>query len=86
MDIPLMYQRLNITLPIETVELLQQNVSKGERSKFINEAVRHHILATNKEKLRQKLKEGAIRHATRDMEINAEWLNLDEEAWKNNIE
>jgi len=80
-----MYQRLNITLPTETVELLQQNVSKGERSKFINEAVKFYVTTTNKEKLRQRLIEGATRNAARDLGIANEWLSLDEEAWQNNI-
>lgn len=79
-----MYQRLNITLPKETVELLQQNVSRGERSKFINEAVKHYITTASKEKLRQSLKEGATRHAVRDLEVTTDWWNLDEEAWQNN--
>lgn len=78
-----MHQRLNITLPKETIELLQQNVSKGERSKFINEAVKHYITTTSRKKLRLALKEGATKYAARDLGVANEWLNLDEEAWQN---
>lgn len=32
--------------------------------------------------LEQKLKEGAIRHAERDLQMAEEWLPLKEEAWQ----
>ncbi len=36
-----MYRRINITLPEETVELIDRMVPKGDRSHFINEALKY---------------------------------------------
>lgn len=43
----LMYRRINVTLPKETIELLNQIVPKGARSRFIDEAVKYYIAETN---------------------------------------
>ncbi|HCF27657.1 MAG TPA: hypothetical protein DEV81_10775 [Cyanobacteria bacterium UBA11049] len=36
-----MYRRINITLPEETIQLIDPMVSKGDRSHFINEALKY---------------------------------------------
>ena len=79
-----MNQRINITLPTETLELIDRNVQKGDRSHFIDQAVQHYINATAKENLREKLKQGAVRWAERDLGITQDWFNVDEESWQNN--
>jgi CopG family transcriptional regulator/antitoxin EndoAI len=38
-----MYRRINITLPEETVQLIDRIVPKGDRSHFINEALKYII-------------------------------------------
>jgi metal-responsive CopG/Arc/MetJ family transcriptional regulator len=38
-----MNRRINITLPNETIELLDRIVPKGDRSRFINDALKHYI-------------------------------------------
>lgn len=55
-----MYRRINITLPSETVDLLDQFAPKGDRSQFIHEAIQRHIDQLRKEALRQQLKAGAV--------------------------
>lgn len=76
-----MSQRINITLPEETIHLIDRVTQKGNRSHFIDEAVRHYIAKMGRETLRKRLKEGALRRARRDLQLAEEWLALDEEAW-----
>ena len=76
-----MYRRINVTLPNETIQLIDQIVPKGDRSRFIDEAVKYYIAETNKTKLKQQLKEGAIRRAERDLNFAEAWFSLEEEAW-----
>lgn len=76
-----MHQRLNITLPEDTVRLLDRVASKGDRSRLIAEAVKHYIESVGRANLRKRLKEGATRRASRDLRLAEEWLTLEEEAW-----
>ena len=77
-----MHRRLNITLPEETVRLIDRVAAKGDRSRLIAEAVAHYVRATGRARLRRRLKEGAMRRAQRDARLAQEWLPLDEEAWR----
>ena len=79
-----MHRRLNITLPEETIQLIDQVIQKGDRSRFINEAVQYYIAEKALANLREQLKEGAIRRANRDLELAEEWFDLEEEAWHKN--
>jgi CopG family transcriptional regulator/antitoxin EndoAI len=79
-----MNRRINITLPNETIELLNQIVPKGDRSRFINDAVKHYIAEVEKKKLREQLTQGAIQRAERDLSLAETWFNLEEEAWLEN--
>ena len=78
-----MYQRINITLPNETLQLLDRIAPKGDRSHFIDQAVKYYINAEAKKNLRDKLKQGAMRRADRDLGITQDWFNIDEESWQN---
>jgi len=75
------YIRLNITLPADTVRTIDSVARKGDRSRFIDHAVRHYVESTGRAALRAQLQEGAIRRAERDLAIAQEWFALDEEAW-----
>jgi CopG family transcriptional regulator/antitoxin EndoAI len=74
-------KRINITLSEETLELIDRVTEHGDRSRFIDEAVRHYIQETGRTNLRNRLKEGAIRRAERDLQLTEEWFNVDEEPW-----
>ncbi len=76
-----MRRRINITLPDDTVRLIDRVAAKGARSRFIAEAVSHYVHATGRAELRKRLKEGAVRRAERDRRLASEWFLLDEEAW-----
>lgn len=77
-----MYQRINITLPEETLGLIDRIAERGDRSRFIDHAIKHYVRAIGKEKLKKLLKEGAIARAERDLRIAEEWFSLEEEVWR----
>lgn len=77
-----MQQRINITLPQETVSLIDRVTQKGNRSDFIDQAIKFYVKAVGQTRLKQLLKEGAIKHAERDLEMAEEWFSLEEEAWQ----
>ncbi len=77
-----MRRRVNITLPEETIRLIDRAADHGNRSRFIDEAVRYFVRGRTRAQLRKLLKEGAERHAVRDRAIAEEWFQVDEEAWQ----
>ena len=79
-----MNRRINITLPNETIELLDRIVPKGDRSRFINDAVQYYITEVEKKKLREQLRQGAIERSQRDLNLAETWFDLEEEAWLKN--
>lgn len=78
------YARINITLPEETIELLDRVAPKGGRSRLVNTAVRRYISERSKQNVEKLMKEGAIKWADRNREIAEEWFHVDEEAWQKN--
>ena len=76
-----MQRRINISLPEETVRLMDRVSHRGNRSRLINEAVRRYVASKRRAALRKRLKEGALRRAERDLRLSAEWFLLDEDAW-----
>ena len=76
------HKRINITLPSDTIKLIDQVARKGDRSRFLDEAVRHFVKETGKAKLQQLLKEGAIRRKERDLTLAKEWFLLEEDSWQ----
>lgn len=76
------YKRLNITLPESTVALLETVADKGERSVFIDTAIKSYIAQTNRENLRESLKKGAIARSERDLRLSEEWFETEEELWR----
>jgi CopG family transcriptional regulator/antitoxin EndoAI len=77
-----MHRRINITLPEETLRLIDRVTKKGDRSRFIDEAVRQFARARAQKRLRDELKEGALKRAKRDLSLAEEWFIFDEEAWQ----
>jgi len=77
----IMRQRLNITLPEDTVRLMDRIAKKGDRSRLIAEAVTEYVGKVGRARLRKRLQEGALRRAERDLRLAGEWFALEEEAW-----
>ena len=71
-----MNRRLNITLPEQTVKMLDRAVSRGQRSRLIDEAVRRFINEQGRANLREQVELGAIARSERDREIAEEWFVL----------
>ena len=80
-----MHRRVNITLPEDTLRLIDRAVDHGTRDRVIDEAVRHFMRTQNRAQLRKLLKEGAQRHAARDRALAEEWFPIDEEAWQKQV-
>lgn len=70
-------KRINITLPEETLKLLDKVADYGSRSRFIDHAIRFYTDTVGKKNLRKGLKEGALVRADRDMQLVEEWFLLD---------
>ena len=76
-----MSKRINIILPDETVAVLDRVTTKGNRSRFIDHAVRQLIETQGRQSLREKLRAGYQASADQDLALAAEWFPLEEEAW-----
>jgi CopG family transcriptional regulator/antitoxin EndoAI len=76
-----MHQRLNISIPETTLRLLDRVVAKGDRSKFIERAVRSELARATKTRLRRALAEGYRQRADDDRALTAEWDQLSAEVW-----
>ena len=72
-------KRVNISLPVETLEKLKASIPEGKRSRFINEAL--------EEKLEEKasLRESIIRDLKEnkwiDEQLMKEWSSTEVEGW-----
>ena len=76
-----MARRINITLPEETLALLDGVAKKGGRSRLIDEAVRFYVDHESRGNLRTQLAEGYERRAARDLQLAEEWFAVEEDAW-----
>jgi CopG family transcriptional regulator/antitoxin EndoAI len=76
-----MARRLNISLPDETVRLLDRVAPKGERSHVIAEAVTRYVMEVGSARLRKRMKDRALERGDLDLRIAEEWFPIDEDAW-----
>ena len=77
-----MSKRINVILPDETIRVLDRVAPKGDRSRFISEAVLHYVQNRGKRRLREQLKAGYQARAEESLQTAAEWFPLEEEAWR----
>ena len=77
-----MSKRVNIVLPDETLRVLDRVAGKGERSRFISEAVLHYVRSRGAANLGERLKHGALANAKLNLEIAEEWFPVEQEAWR----
>ena len=77
-----MSKRVNIMLPDATVKVLDRLAPKGDRSRFISQAVLHYVESHSVANLRERLKQGALANAKLDLEIAEEWFPVEQEAWQ----
>jgi CopG family transcriptional regulator / antitoxin EndoAI len=74
-----MYQNISVNLPDDTLVEIDRLAPQGDRSRFIAKAVKFYLYEANKQSLRDRLKEGAICRAERDLNLAQEWFAVDEE-------
>ena len=55
-----MSKRINIMLPDTTIQVLNRVAPKGDRSRFISQAVLHYVQTQSAANLRERLKQGAL--------------------------
>ncbi len=82
MGTTILNRRLNITLPERTLRMIDHIAVHGDRSKFIDAAVKHYIDTIGLAQPKKRLKDGAIQRTDRDLAFAADWFTLDEEAWQ----
>lgn len=73
------HKRINITLRQETLRLIDRITDRGERSRFIDKAVRQYVHNESITSLRKKLREGVRASRDRDIELARDWFPLEEE-------
>ncbi len=72
------HKRVNITLPENTIQLLNRVAEKGSRSAFVDQAVHFYIKEIGVANLKKRLRAGALARATRDAATAEEWFALNE--------
>ena len=80
-----MSKRVNIMLPEKTLKVLDRVAGKGDRSRFISQAVLHYVQSRGASNLRERLKQGALANANLDLEIAEEWFPVEQEAWQKRV-
>ena len=63
------YRRINITLPSSTIQTLDRLTEKGERSLFVDQAVKFYVKESSRSNVRKQLKAGASSRARRDLAL-----------------
>jgi CopG family transcriptional regulator/antitoxin EndoAI len=76
-----MSKRINIVLPETTIKVLDRVAPKGNRSRFISQAVLHYVKTAGQQRLREQLKVGYQANAEESLDMAAEWFPIEEEAW-----
>lgn len=78
----MMHRQINIALPEETMQLIEETMPQIELERLINDAVKNYIAQYVGNSLREELKEGAIRRQERDVNLARDWFDLEEEIWQ----
>ncbi|OGG63260.1 hypothetical protein A3C21_03890 [Candidatus Kaiserbacteria bacterium RIFCSPHIGHO2_02_FULL_59_21] len=74
------YERVNVTLPRDTLRLIDRVTRKKNRSGFVDRAVRFYVEKTGSANLKKELRAGARARAERDCTIAEEWFPVETDA------
>lgn len=77
-----MAKRVNVMLADSTVRTIDRLSRRGQRSRFIERAVRHYLMTASPEALKERLKAAAVRDRDLDSEIARDWAAVDQEQWQ----
>jgi len=75
-----MNKRLNITLPEETVRLMDRVAGRGRRSSLIDRAVRRYVKEETRANVRKQLAASYKANAELDLQLADDWFPLKEQA------
>jgi len=75
-----MNKRLNITLPEETVRLMDRVAGRGRRSSLIDRAVRRYVKEETRANVRKQLAASYKANAELDLQLADDWFPLEEQA------
>ena len=75
-----MNRRLNITLPEDTVRLMDRVAGKGRRSNLIDRAVRRYVKEESRANLRKQLTASYKATVAEDLKLAEDWFPLEEQA------
>ena len=70
-------------LPDSTLKVLDRVASKGERSRFVSEAVLYFVRAHSAQTLRDKLRDGYQANTKNSLQLAEDWLPIDNDIWQN---
>lgn len=70
------YERVNVTLPRDTLRLIDRVSHKKNRSGFVDRAVRFYVAKTGSANLKKELRAGAQARSVRDSAIAEEWFPI----------
>jgi len=73
--------RLNVTLPRDLVESMNQIAGPRNRSRMISESVREYIQQKTKTELEKRLEEGYRASAVENIALTKEFEAIDLEGW-----
>jgi len=71
------YGRVNVTLPRETLSLIDRVTQKTNRSAFLDRAVRFYVAEAGRENLKKSLRVGAHARSDRDRAVVEEWFPVE---------
>ncbi len=77
-----MNKRLNITLPEQTVRLMDRVAGKGRRSSLIDRAVRRYVKEETRANLGKQLAESYRASAPFDLQLAEEWFPGEQGTWE----
>ena len=72
------HQRINITMPTETLQRIDTIAEHGNRSRFIDTAVNFYMAQRRHTHLRAALQAGAVARATRDRALAIELFDVND--------
>ena len=76
-----MNKRINIVLPEATIRKIGRFSKRGERSRFIDQAVQHYAATRTPQALREQLERTAVRDRDLERQVSDEWFAADQEVW-----
>ena len=70
-------RRVNVILPVATINQLDEASEQGERSQLIDRAVRWYLREAARSKLHRDLKAGAEASGRRDLKMSRDWFAVE---------